>query len=371
MLEKGLCLAIGDGCTAKFWKDPWIPYLKGFKLSSEAPTEVVEDALVGEFIFNNSWELSSTDLWLTNDEIESIKKTHIPLRSKPDSWKWVYSSNGDYSVKTGYIEAKKLLARDAPDAPSSSSSVPVGVWKMIWNLKVPNKVKHFLWRACSNSLPTKEQLWKRKCSPSQVCPCCSSCDETKEHMLLLCTGAKVVWFCGPLSLRLDDFSVSRFDSWCYDMLSNSHMFDFSKALVGFTCWAIWKNKCSLVFDRKPFMPVDIMCAVSRDLYEFWGANKWSSQSTENYIDQVPLETSWMLPPSGSIKINVDGSMDSMGKEKIGIILRGSDGAMLYGFAKKVNASSPLMTEVIALKQGIQIAKALDISSSFFSLIIYL
>jgi hypothetical protein len=36
------------------------------------------------------------------------------------------------------------------------------VWQLIWFLKTPNSVKHFLWRACKNILPTKINLFNRK-----------------------------------------------------------------------------------------------------------------------------------------------------------------------------------------------------------------
>ena len=37
----------------------------------------------------------------------------------------------------------------------------VQFWKTVWNLQVPNASKVFLWRACSNILPTKDNLHKR------------------------------------------------------------------------------------------------------------------------------------------------------------------------------------------------------------------
>lgn len=43
--------------------------------------------------------------------------------------------------------------------------------------------------------------------------------------------------------------------------------------------------------------------------------------------------------------------------EIGVIIRESDGTMLDGFSKKVHASSLLMTEALALKHGMQVAKA--------------
>ena len=36
------------------------------------------------------------------------------------------------------------------------------VWKKLWRLEIPNVEKNFLWRACHDILPTRENLLKRK-----------------------------------------------------------------------------------------------------------------------------------------------------------------------------------------------------------------
>ena len=35
-------------------------------------------------------------------------------------------------------------------------------WKQIWDLDVPSKIKHFIWRACYESLATKKNLFTKK-----------------------------------------------------------------------------------------------------------------------------------------------------------------------------------------------------------------
>ena len=43
--------------------------------------------------------------------------------------------------------------------PNSSSSGSNGlVWKKIWKMRVPNKIRHFIWCAAKDSLPTKQNL---------------------------------------------------------------------------------------------------------------------------------------------------------------------------------------------------------------------
>ena len=47
---------------------------------------------------------------------------------------------------------------DNENLPLPSSSIPIGVglvWKKIWKVRVPNKIKHFLWRAAKDSLLSK------------------------------------------------------------------------------------------------------------------------------------------------------------------------------------------------------------------------
>lgn len=63
---------MGDGCNIKFWSDQWIPDLPNFKLSSIVPIEAMTDNLVGEIIFNHSWELSAIEPWLESHEVDAI-----------------------------------------------------------------------------------------------------------------------------------------------------------------------------------------------------------------------------------------------------------------------------------------------------------
>ena len=70
---------------------------------------------------------------------------------------------------------------------ASSSNVEAGksLWNSIWKLRVPNKVRHFVWRAVRNSLPTKLNLHKR-----QVC---RDCLEDSIHALWYCDAVKAIW----------------------------------------------------------------------------------------------------------------------------------------------------------------------------------
>lgn len=143
-------------------------------------------------------------------------------------------------------------------------------------LKVPNKVKHFIWRACSYALPTKDALWKRSCASTPKCSCCSLEGEFVEHLLLVCNWAQAVRFSCPLSVRINVDNISRFEVWLYDCLSCSSLSDYSKALIGMICWHLWKARCAWVFDNKAPQPIGTMCSAVRDLDEFWQTLGWTT-----------------------------------------------------------------------------------------------
>ena len=54
-------------------------------------------------------------------------------------------------------------------------------------------VKHFLWHACPNLLPTKQNLKKRKILIGDGCDFCVGNQENMLHCLWDCVALRVVW----------------------------------------------------------------------------------------------------------------------------------------------------------------------------------
>lgn len=68
-----------------------------------------------------------------------------------------------------------------------------GVWKSIWGLESPPKMKHFLWKACKNILLVKERLLHRHICSSASCSICEDPSESILHALFDCPRAKTLW----------------------------------------------------------------------------------------------------------------------------------------------------------------------------------
>lgn len=68
-----------------------------------------------------------------------------------------------YIVKSGYWFGVLGKPRHDDDL---IDDVLRKLWVMIWKIAAPLKLRHFLWRACRESLATKQVLFNRYCVDS-------------------------------------------------------------------------------------------------------------------------------------------------------------------------------------------------------------
>lgn len=67
------------------------------------------------------------------------------------------------------------------------------MWKSIWQLKVPNVVKVFMWRACHDAFLMKAKLFKKKVVLDSLCLICGLEEQTLAHILWNCPSTRDVW----------------------------------------------------------------------------------------------------------------------------------------------------------------------------------
>ena len=67
------------------------------------------------------------------------------------------------------------------------------LWKNIWALHSPNKVKNLIQRACRNSMPTKANLVHRMVIDSSCCDQCNSALKAPLRALWCCPMLDDVW----------------------------------------------------------------------------------------------------------------------------------------------------------------------------------
>ncbi|KAK2645906.1 hypothetical protein Ddye_021101 [Dipteronia dyeriana] len=65
--------------------------------------------------------------------------------------------------------------------------------ELLWKLKIPPKIRIFIWRVCLNAIPFLENLWKKKIVKVACCSRCESRVESVSHVIFGCRTVKKVW----------------------------------------------------------------------------------------------------------------------------------------------------------------------------------
>ncbi|XP_065626835.1 uncharacterized protein LOC136066441 [Quercus suber] len=109
-------------------------------------------------------------------------------------------------------------------------------------MNVPNKVKHFAWKACRNILATKENLRRRNITKDSICEVCGKQEESTSHLFWFCDHAKEVWSSCKLSFP---FEIQ--PSWDYmDVMWFLQKWEEARPglleRIVMICWGIWKNR---------------------------------------------------------------------------------------------------------------------------------
>lgn len=146
--------------------------------------------------------------------------------------------------------------------PPSTRAIPENLWKVIWRVKVPPKIRHFLWSTPHNAIAIIVELFRRRSSPIPTCPICHCQDETTEHLSLLCPWVETIWFGGPLNYKVDRWGISNWVQWLHYVftsnLGSTMNGDWVQVYVATSCWYIWKARCDFVFNQVPSVCVCIV-----------------------------------------------------------------------------------------------------------------
>ncbi|TYH19125.1 hypothetical protein ES288_A05G327800v1 [Gossypium darwinii] len=224
---KGAFLNAKQGSTASW---VWASLLQGVVLEKltddnhDLPQKVAE-LMTKE---NNCWKLNQIRRYISEDQVKAIQS--LPAYSRgQDKMVLTGSKDGNYVVKKGCHELKEKVMKEVERRASPSHNVNGKVWKWIWSISLPQKIKHFLWRAVGNLVATNGNLVKRRIKMSELCPVCLKEAETVEHTLLLCDWAQCVWYGGALGFKVDCHRITTLDQW---LLQKGNFVDFDFKKVG-------------------------------------------------------------------------------------------------------------------------------------------
>jgi hypothetical protein len=161
----------------------------------------------------------------------------VQLTASNDVFRWNLTASGQFSVKSMYLD---LLDN------------PVGnLKKYIWKIKVPLKIRIFLWFLHKKVILTKDNLKKRNWQGCSKCCFCDH-DETIQHLFFACPFAKILWriiyltFNIPAPMNVNNL----FDNWLNGVSKKDK--GYIRVGVCALLWVIWNVRNDFVFNKKKF-----------------------------------------------------------------------------------------------------------------------
>ena len=128
-----------------------------FRRNGPWPSKVRE--LVDED--TKQWDRAKLVYWFeAHTCVDILSSTPLSNLYANDVLVWKENKSQTFSVKSAYGVAQRVL--NLLDGDHSMASADGRLWKSVWSLNTPPKVWNFLWRACSNILPTRDNLCKKK-----------------------------------------------------------------------------------------------------------------------------------------------------------------------------------------------------------------
>ena len=170
IVQRGMRWQVGNGNKIRVWHDKWIPRPCTYKvISSEKPNST--NALVCELINRETreWKIDKLNSWFLLEDRDAILSIPLSSSNVHDRIIWAENRSGKFSVKSVYALAVEEKTHDTR-AYCSDESARRKIWKTIWQLKIPQKIKHFAWKASRDILATKSNLQMKKKQSTRLNP---------------------------------------------------------------------------------------------------------------------------------------------------------------------------------------------------------
>ncbi|XVE58507.1 hypothetical protein DITRI_Ditri04bG0175000 [Diplodiscus trichospermus] len=349
VLSKGIKPAVRGGNNTYFWLDAWlveqplINYMQG-DISLQNMYKMVWD--YWEPGVGWKWELI-TGLLPINIE---NKVAAFLLREDEDIHDelcWVPTNNGEFSVSSAYTLSCSQQEGDGDN-----------IWKEIWKLEVPNRVRAFMWLVKHQRLMTNSERARRGFTLDDHCPFCSGMEETVEHVVRNCVEAKQVWETSLVSTELQFQQSLNFEEWLRHNLTGKVRCDFAKdwtTVFAITIWWLWRWRNDFVFNNvvksKEYKIVWIKDRILETINAFT-KNPVGAHARDFVIKSVR----WIPPSHGWVKLNTDGSLRPSGETaRGGGLVRDANGSWMCGFSFNIGSCDVSAPELWAVVQGLKLA----------------
>lgn len=131
------------------------------------------------------WNESQACYLFEAESAEAILSIPLANSRQEDKLIWVPNAKGKVTSKSAY---------NISNLHPNQSCLSDQMWKKIWKIRVPERVKMLIWRIATNTILVKEVLGQRVELDSQECVLCQDGQESISHLFFHCLVARAIWF---------------------------------------------------------------------------------------------------------------------------------------------------------------------------------
>jgi ribonuclease HI len=346
MLDRFSYWHVGDGRDINAWCDAWIEEGLCLDQHIHIPRQLQGKKVCDLVDEAGRWDWNLFESWMPTTFQQKIAAVLPPDRDNgKDERVGVGGNKRNFSVACMY---NNLCGFNKDDAHN--------LWCQIWKLKVPERVRTFIWMVMHNKLLTNSLKSKMGLSHS-MCFYCRVVEETTLHVLRDCTLAKEIWYQVVPIVNRSDFFMGDLQDWIGFNMKNSVMWNCEGvwnvfwAMACYLLWT-WRNKELHVEGyMRPNRPVQ---QVRKMMIEYTQA-----MQNNNIVVNRSYSASmigWVPPKDGFVKLNTDGASKNMQQAGCGGIVRGSQGEWIRGYAKSVGMCNAFVAELWGVLEGLRIVK---------------
>jgi hypothetical protein len=144
--KRGYVWRVGNGEKINIWQDPWIPSSPDRKIITPRGASIYTK--VSDLIdpVSERWYEEVLRSLLSPVDVRILQ---IPLHNKgfEDFVAWGFTKHGRCTVRSGYhLQWRHQFGASAGQLALPGSSALNPVWKAMWQLKIPSKIKKIIWR---------------------------------------------------------------------------------------------------------------------------------------------------------------------------------------------------------------------------------
>ncbi|KAL3825541.1 hypothetical protein ACJIZ3_021570 [Penstemon smallii] len=356
IILKGICTSINVESSVQIWKIPWIPSLPGTILTPKPDclVDLTNFSLVRHLICpsRGDWDIDILSELFSPEIIFEIRKIIISPPTSPQRLFWHPSKSGNFSSKSAYLTSQ--ISR-FPNLAQNDSTL----FKNIWNSKIHNRHKLFVWKTIHDIIPTKKRLSCFLQIDNSGCPICNTETESLDHLFLRCPLSVALWFHSPWNFRVEAFQNTPIRDWIALLLCKDGIFFPSPKLrEDFFIFAvclfdtIWYHRNQIVHNGlvSPFQ------VLLQRIKSSAAAHVKAQIHTRFSASFAASKLGWKPPEADWISANVDASFKD-GKAAWAIIFRNHLGSILFAKSAVLPCLNVAVAEAIALKEACSAASS--------------